>query len=720
MQSDAKIILLSWSPLQSILTLLAGILLVNAVIIFFMLEQPVLGVDFKPKDGRVYMTSRSTEGWGMADALEVIELSSAGSSLKLEVSDLMEEPDLFTLYEQYNQFLTRQSQLSGILKRPMVVVNQGSDSQLELKSSKAQLRDLPALFWMQLLVASVSLLAGFSVWLFRRNERSAIHYGWMGFFLALTIWPAAIYSSRELALEGGVIRILSALNHVGTFFTMAAVLSLIWYYHKPLWRLPFDRWVYGVISLHWISDIAQWYPNQDVGLRLPALLALTLCFVLLAVHWRRSKSEIVYRQSIKWFLLVIVLGCGAFVAVQMVPPLLGSSPLVSQGLSFVAFLSIYLGLAFGVIHYHLFDLDRWWFEVWGWIALGLILVGIDFFIVSLFSFSHEHSLWLALAVTGWAYFPLRQWVITRLLKKGQEPLEHYLPMIVRSIATARDSNDLVAACQQGLLDIYRPLSFKRVDVPEAEVRIDNYGLALHVPFLQDGQSLIMEYPEQGRRLFQSLDTLTVSALVRLYRQAWDASQLRDQAIKQERERIKQDIHDTLGGRLLSIMRQKTDPKVAVIASMAWRELRDILAAMEGRRESLVIVVDQWRKDVEQMAESSGVSLDWSLSDELRDRQLIMQGKDRMQVGQILREAVSNALRHSNTDFIKLMFSLKGQSLQLHIENNGLKSEVGQWQANRGLHHIRQRAGLLNAAVEWVALGEQSVRFELDVPVGEWR
>ncbi|MBC8210955.1 MAG: hypothetical protein H8E21_07780 [Gammaproteobacteria bacterium] len=425
-----------------------------------------------------------------------------------------------------------------------------------------------------------------------------------------------------------------------------------------------------------------------------------------------------YRQSIKWFLLVIVAGSGLFVGVVFVPPLFGSAPLISQGLAFVAFLSIYLSLAIGVIRYQLFELDRWWFKVWIWIAVGIILIGFDILFISLLNLSQDQSLWLALGITGWLYFPLRQWLLTRFLSIRDSSLESYLPMVVRSIAQARTADDLLAGNRACLVTIFSPLSTLMRDELDPLVAIYENGLSLHVPFPRSSQTLFLKCPGQGRQLFQSADVEIVQALMNLFEQAYIAREARDDAIRQERERIKQDMHDTLGGRLLSIMRQNTEPESALIATSAWRELRDILTALEGKKAPLMHVIDQWHKDARQQAEQSKVALEWLIENELRDKCWVIDGNQRLNLGQILRESLTNALRHSNTRRIKVAFSADQHELVLSVNNDGVNAPPATWVAGRGLHHIRKRAHKLDASLEWNMQGNNAVELSLRLTMRE--
>jgi hypothetical protein len=75
-------------------------------------------------------------------------------------------------------------------------------------------------------------------------------------------------------------------------------------------------------------------------------------------------------------------------------------------------LLIYLGLAWGC-RYRLFNLDRWWFEALIWGLGGALVLLFDIALLWL-NASAGVALGTAVALAGWLYFPLRQWLWRRL------------------------------------------------------------------------------------------------------------------------------------------------------------------------------------------------------------------------------------------------------------------------------------------------------------------
>ncbi len=705
------------SPQPTLVAVLLAVLLIDLVVVLYMLSQPSMGVELEVRDEQVVIVKVRPAHNGLLPGREIIALKAGAQRLELEPGDLIEEPDLHAEYAGYNRFMARQQQLVEILEQPGVIVEMADGQALEIDTQPRQLTWLPLSFWLQLLVASVASVTGAALWLFRRGDRAALHYMLSGSFLAVVIFPAAIYSSRELALPGDMFRLLSVVDHLGLYLTMAAVVSLLWTYPRVPGQWPLVKAIYLIMALCWVLDTLQWFPSLDISTRVVALLMLLLGVAILVLHWRRSQGDTLYRQSIKWFLLLVVVGCGLFVMTVFFPPLIGYPPLVSQSIAFLAFLMIYIGLAFGVARFRLFDLDRWWFEVWYWVALGGLLFVIELSLVSWLSLTQSNALLLALVVIAWAYFPLRQGLLRRLLGRNSRGLEDFLPLIVREISGIDNPEDIGQAYRRCLTSIYSPLDVNEHEENVPQPGIIKNGLSLLCPAPGGQGAIELHCADQGRRLFSSVDLGMVEALVDLFSQVQESKRERAHAIQEERERIKQDMHDTIGGRLLSIMRIKNEPRSANLATNAWRELRDILSALEGAPVMLSQALDQWQRDSRRQLDDEGIGLRWRVDDELREQSLQLNGFQRLHLGQILREALNNALRHGSPGLVEAHYAWRDDCLLVEICNDGVSTPPEEWLPGRGLHHIRHRAERLGASVQWSMRDNDRVALLIELPLG---
>ena len=90
--------------------------------------------------------------------------------------------------------------------------------------------------------------------------------------------------------------------------------------------------------------------------------------------------------------------------------------------------------------------------------------------------------------------------------------------------------------------------------------------------------------DDGRRLF-SPDDLRIASLLRaISEQALFTVRAREDGAEAERRRIMRDLHDDVGGRILSVLHNASDERQASLARNALQSLREALQALD--QESL--------------------------------------------------------------------------------------------------------------------------------------
>ena len=405
--------------------------------------------------------------------------------------------------------------------------------------------------------------------------------------------------------------------------------------------------------------------------------------LILFLQRRRANTNPQHKVIVKWFQQSILIGCAVFCFLVFLPPLLGGIPLVSQGFSFVVFLSIYISLAVGVAQYRLFDLDTWWFEIWIWLGAGVLLIGVDLLLATLLQQSVVQSSWAALALTGWIYFPCRQWVLGNLVTQKKARLEQHLPELVKEIASAQQPEELPLHWQRCLSTVFQPSRLQIIASPASPVNAAAFdGLKLECQLTTLSVSAVLEYTGHGKRLFNRADVQLARAISTLFDQAFISLQARTQAVNEERERIREDIHDSLGGHILAIMHQQSEPMSREFARSAWWELRDILSALDYRREPLALVLARWKQDLTGHIEAGGVSAQWHITLHEPGDQIEISGFKRLNLGQTLREIVTNGLHHSQPSYIGISISMENHpdTLQILLQHDNCSSDPAQWQA----------------------------------------
>ena len=88
----------------------------------------------------------------------------------------------------------------------------------------------------------------------------------------------------------------------------------------------------------------------------------------------------------------------------------------------------------------------------------------------------------------------------------------------------------------------------------------------------------------------------------------------------------------------------------------------------------------------------------------------MQGA--VNITRIIRELMSNSLKHANPDWIEIRVVPSDDRVQLEYSDNGNSQPVAEWQPGKGLLNIRKRAEEIGAQVELKDRSDGGIHFTL--------
>ena len=174
---------------------------------------------------------------------------------------------------------------------------------------------------------------------------------------------------------------------------------------------------------------------------------------------------------------------------------------------------------------------------------------------------------------------------------------------------------------------------------------------------------------------------------------------RTEIIAEERERIFGDLHDDIGAKLLELVHSADTPEQADLARTALQDLRDVVSRSRGAPGTLLQVLGEMRAEAESRLAAGGVALDWQQAGDLPDPPL--DHGHALHLYRIVREAISNALRHARAARVRIRVSALGDDeLLLDITDDGpepWQPGAGDGQGTRGM---RQRASELRGSIDW--------------------
>ncbi len=679
-------------PAYSLLALTLICIVLTACIAWFALKQPWMGVQMAVEDDTVRVIQVKA---GLSQQLPVgVEvkrlISASGHSLALKATDLIEEPDFFDTYPEMAAFFARQSELDAMLRdSPITLVwldHAGAENEVQLTPGKRPFNTLPAVFWFQVVVGFIGFLTASWIFLLRKSDWGARMFALSGLMFPVFTIPAALYSARELALPGGTFRWLASLNHFGAFMFGCALVAIFMTYPRRLIRPIHLLWLPAIFGLWLAADVFRWAPDQDWGSRIPVTIEMLIAIVVAVVQWRKTRGQPLERAALRWFTLSILVGSGLFIFNVVGAQLLGLFAMPQQGYAFGYFLIIYLGLALGLRRYQLFDMDEWSYRGFMWVAGASSVIILDALLIY-FGFTEAASFGVSLLVAGWLYFPLRQWMWQRIVNKHALNFDSLLQEL-SAISFTSTPGEQTKRWESLLVNVFNSLEIKQCKAEDIKGVILEEGLGLQVPACGVFPSYSLRYAGRGARLFSTRDAEFASSLSHLLDQVMSGRLSYERGVTQERLRIGRDLHDNIGARLLKLIHHLRGTPDVEVARDAMKDLRTAIAAMDSQPVPLLDALGDWRAEANSRCEAAGCRLHWQQPDRLPEVQLVPRTKAMLE--SVMRELVTNALKHATPDNIRIEIGADAARLQASVSNDGDIAEPTAWKDGYGLRNMRGR------------------------------
>ncbi len=194
---------------------------------------------------------------------------------------------------------------------------------------------------------------------------------------------------------------------------------------------------------------------------------------------------------------------------------------------------------------------------------------------------------------------------------------------------------------------------------------------------------------------------------------------REQVLIRERERLMRDMHDGIGGHLVStlaILEQSGQNRDAVTEAIqgALHDLRLMIDSLDPVEGDLNAVLAMFRDRIEPRLRAAGVSLRWQVADL---PQLAGLGPSAvLSILRILQEAVTNTLKHAQAREIVVDAHAEGDHAEIviRVSDDGCGFDPDAARGGRGLGNLAHRAEALGGRLD-IASTSRGTRIALILP-----
>jgi len=229
-------------------------------------------------------------------------------------------------------------------------------------------------------------------------------------------------------------------------------------------------------------------------------------------------------------------------------------------------------------------------------------------------------------------------------------------------------------------------------------------------------------PEEVRRLYAAF----VRMLERLEAERRRTSSAALHAQEEERTRVARDLHDEVNQSLtglllrLEIAREKAPPELAAelaeIRQLAHQAMNELLTLARQLRPTALdefglkaALAGQVRDIDRQGIVRAGFESSGELADVPEDAQLVLY--------RVAQEALSNAIRHSGAETVRVRLSREGEIVELSVGDDGRGFTFDKATRGLGIAGMRERALLVNGDFQVESRPQAGTRVRLRVPIG---
>ncbi|WP_417482648.1 sensor histidine kinase [Maricaulis sp.] len=557
---------------------------------------------------------------------------------------------------------------------------------------------LPLIFWCEIGVGLGALTISGWVWALRPREMATRLFALSGLATLAFTFAAATFAGGAVEPRSLAIAMIW-LNAIGA---SGFGLTMIWLFLVYPVRLPHWPWITAAcaVSVTAFTVLSRggylpaWATIHLLTVIEMAAIALAIIGQLLAT--RRAPRD---RAIAVWFGLSVLFGAGGFITLNALPQVLGMPVVIKAGYAFMFFLLIYIGVAAGLRQYRLFELGEWAFRILFYVVGSLALVALDVALVGLLSVGPGMALGLSLLAVGFLYLPLRDALARRFTSRpGLSEQEIFREVV--ALAFQPVQQDRPGQWQQLLTRLFDPLEIRTASDAGDQPEIREDGLELVVPSVSGIPATSLRYPWAGRSLFGAAHVRTAQHLLQLMAHADASRDAYDRGVAEERGRIARDMHDNIGAQLLGALHSRDDERKNSMIRETLTDLRDIINNASHGTPTLDETLADLRVETAERLDSVDIALDWSNSS---DEAAPLPAAAAHALRSVVREAVSNAIRHSGASHIRIRIERLAGRLTLVIEDDGHGFDAAAVVAGNGLANMRGRISGLGGELSFSSL-----------------
>ena len=179
---------------------------------------------------------------------------------------------------------------------------------------------------------------------------------------------------------------------------------------------------------------------------------------------------------------------------------------------------------------------------------------------------------------------------------------------------------------------------------------------------------------------------------------------KENVLSEERERIMRDMHDGIGGQLISIattLQKHDEPLLQKIRHKVVHSITDlrlVIDSLDTQLNDIPALLGTMRERLNHLLENTDIELGWHVTDL---PEIATTPTRNLHIMRVIQEAITNAIKHSQTSRIDLFTGIDSENdhLFVSIRDYGVGILEGTNASSRGLTNMQYRAKELGGDIE---------------------
>ena len=694
----------------------AGFALVG-MLLYLLSEQYVLGFEFDTSVEDSLLVTNLTESFvfqGLSDGDEVVSIITAERRLDISSAliptSLTDRRKAFSSVEDY---YLKQNAIRNVLSQA-THVKLANDQLIPYTPKTFDLNEIPLSVTSSVFCGLLAWLLTMIVWIWYPTKLPAICLMVNGFGFYLMAISSALLSEGLAVFSFSFSLLLHYLFLAGHVLFLIFGLCVLVYFPATLIRAALIRNIIVLLGSCFLIVIvwSKWQPhldwhNQQIlvsSYELYSFIAggFLIALILCLLQWQSTSENPNKRLRLYWVIASWMIAPVLYMVLYMLPMAFNHEPFMTRPVTWGIMSLCYVLLLIAIWRFDLLYLNQHLKRATNWLFTIVLLLLLDSLVLFAVYVNYDGPLLGGLAMVIWGYFPIRYTFKHLLYRSNDERGKSEFHNAIRILFKQSDY-DIYGESRRGVKWAeFLNLAFNPMSISESREisvsRIMEQGQGIHIEANSYSPALLIRHAQRGSRLFDNDDLEMVSILYLLYEQTSQFKSAYSAGQRQERQRIRRDLHDQIAFQLVSLIYSSNLNQSREIAKSTLSELRLLIKALQPNLTNLMGLQNELRKLSHSFCKVADLDLAWELVNSLPS--LKISGRQYVNLLSVMKELLVNIQRHSKATRVITKVAFADNQLIITVHDNGVG--VGEIENARGngINNLRSRVEEIHGTITW--------------------